>query len=139
MLILKKKTASLLAKRVADIFGEGLLSEDELYSMLAYPPDSSMGDLALPCFRLSKTLRRSPVQIAEVLAEGFDCEEYSSVTALNGYLNFKVDPTAFSARVASDVLRLGEQYGSPMCGEGKIVVLDYSSPNVAKPAISKMV
>ena len=133
MLILKKKTAALLARRIGEVFGEGLLTEEELFGMLAYPPDSSMGDLALPCFKLSKALRRSPVQIAEALAEGFSCEEFSEATALNGYLNFRINPVRFAARVVSDVERLGETYGSPMNGEGKTVVLDYSSPNVAKP------
>ncbi len=133
MLTLKKKTSELLAARVCEKFGDGLLTADELFAMLEYPPDASMGDIALPCFRLSKTLRRSPVQIAEALADGFVCEEFSSVRALNGYLNFKVDPTAFSVRVVGDVMRLGDKYGSPMCGEGRTVVLDYSSPNVAKP------
>ncbi|MBQ8371477.1 MAG: arginine--tRNA ligase [Clostridia bacterium] len=133
MLVLKKKTAGLLADCVAKKFGEGLLGAEEIFSMLEYPPDRTMGDLALPCFRLSKTLRRSPVQIAEALADGFDCEEFSSVSAVNGYLNFKISPTAFTARVVSDVVRMGDKYGSPMNGEGKTVVLDYSSPNVAKP------
>ena len=68
MLILKKKTASLLAECIKEKFGEGLLSADEIFTMLEYPPDNSMGDIALPCFRLSRTLRRSPVQIAEILA-----------------------------------------------------------------------
>jgi len=133
MLTLKNKCAALLEDAVAKKFGEGLLSQEQLYSMLEYPPDSSMGDLALPCFRLSKTLRRSPVQIAEALAADFCCEEFSSVTALNGYLNFKINPAAFCARVVSDIEKAGAKYGSPMCGEGKTVVLDYSSPNVAKP------
>ena len=133
MLILKKKTAELLAECVAAQLGAGLLSAEDIFSSLEYPPDSSMGDIALPCFRLSKTLRRSPVQIAEMLAASFKCEEFSSVSAVNGYLNFKIDPTAFAARVVSDVARLGEKYGSPMNGDGKTVVLDYSSPNVAKP------
>jgi arginyl-tRNA synthetase len=133
MLTLKKKTAELLFGAVNEKFGEGLLTADGIFAMLEYPPDSSMGDLALPCFRLSKSLRRSPVQIAEMLADGFQCEEFSSVTAVNGYLNFKIAPGAFSVRVLSDVERLGEKYGSPMNGEGKTVVLDYSSPNVAKP------
>ncbi|MBR5448536.1 MAG: arginine--tRNA ligase, partial [Clostridia bacterium] len=79
MLTLKKKTADLLAGTVATAFGEGLISADELFRMLEYPPDSSMGDLALPCFRLSKSLRRSPVQIAEALAAGISCDEFSSV------------------------------------------------------------
>ena len=133
MLILKKKTASLLAECIKEKFGEGLLSADEIFTMLEYPPDTSMGDIALPCFRLSRTLRRSPVQIAEILAENVKCEEFSSVSALNGYLNFKISHTAFASRVVADVASLGDKYGSPMNGQGKMVVLDYSSPNVAKP------
>ncbi len=133
MLTLKKKTAELLARRTEECFGAGLLHADEIFGMLEYPPDSSMGDLALPCFRLSKTLRRSPVQIAQSLADGFACEEFSSVSAVNGYLNFKISPTAFAARVVGDVKEKGDKYGSPMDGEGRVVVLDYSSPNVAKP------
>ncbi len=133
MLVLKKKTAALLCDAVSQKFGEGLLSADEIFSMLEYPPDKSMGDIALPCFRLSKSLRRSPVQIAEVLREAVNCPEYSEVSAISGYLNFKIDAQAFSKRVVSDIFNAGEKYGSPNCGEGKTVVLDYSSPNVAKP------
>ena len=133
MLTLKKKTAALIASAVESGFGAGLLSADEIFAMLEYPPDKTMGDIALPCFRLSKSLRRSPVQIAEMLANGISCEEFSAITAVNGYLNFKIDGTAFARRVAGEVLTLGDSYGSPMNGVGKTVVLDYSSPNVAKP------
>ena len=133
MITLKKKTAALIADAVSAGFGEGILTADDLFAMLEYPPDSTMGDIALPCFRLSKSLRRSPVQIAEVLASSIKCEEFSSITAVNGYLNFKIDPAPFSKRVAGEVLTLADKYGSPMNGEGKTVVLDYSSPNVAKP------
>ena len=133
MLTLKKKTAALIANAVESGFGAGLLSADEIFAMLEYPPDKTMGDIALPCFRLSKSLRRSPVQIAEMLANSISCEEFSAITAVNGYLNFKIDGTAFARRVASEVLALGDSYGSPMNGVGKTVVLDYSSPNVAKP------
>ena len=133
MLILKKKTADLLADCIKEKFGEGLLSSDEIFGMLEYPPDTSMGDIALPCFRLSRSLRRSPVQIAEMLAAEVSCEEFSSISALNGYLNFKISPAAFASRVVADVEKLGDKYGSPMDGVGKKVVLDYSSPNVAKP------
>ena len=133
MLTLKNKTASLIAAAVAQNFGEGLLSAEEILAMLEYPPDKSMGDIALPCFRLSKRLRRSPVQIAEALAASIKCEEFSSITAVNGYLNFKIDGTAFSRRVVGEVIEQGDKYGAPTFGAGKTVVLDYSSPNVAKP------
>ena len=133
MLILKKKTAELLADAVKSAFGEGLLSESDIFASLEYPPDPTMGDIALPCFRLSKVLRRSPMDIAKTLAEMISCPEFASVLAVGGYLNFKIDPTAFATRVVADVNALGDKYGSPMNGEGKTVVLDYSSPNVAKP------
>ena len=133
MLVLKKKTALILEAAVNEKFGEGLLSADEIFSMLEYPPDKTMGDLALPCFRLSKTLRRSPVQIAEALASAVDCAEFSSVSAVSGYLNFKINGQEFSKRVVADIFAHGGKYGSPLNGEGKTVVLDYSSPNVAKP------
>ena len=133
MLVLKRKTADALARCVADKFGENLLSADEIFAMLEYPPDRNMGDLALPCFRLSKTLRKSPVQIAEILKEAIDIAEFSEVSAVSGYLNFKINIASFAKRVISDISELKEKYGSPMCGEGKTVVLDYSSPNVAKP------
>ena len=84
MLTLKKKTAALIANAVESGFGAGLLSSDEIFAMLEYPPDKTMGDIALPCFRLSKSLRRSPVQIAEMLANGISCEECSAITAVNG-------------------------------------------------------
>ena len=90
MLTLKKNTAGLIADAVKVGFGEGLLSAEEIFAMLEYPPDTSMGDIALPCFRLSKTLRRSPVQIAEALGSAVSCTEFSEVNAVNGYLNFKI-------------------------------------------------
>ena len=133
MLKLKEKAAELIGAVINEKFGTGLLTDAEIFSMLEYPPDSSMGDLALPCFRLSKTLRRSPVQIAETVAAGVSAPEFESVSALNGYLNFKISPVEFSKRVLSDINALGARYGSPRNGEGKTVVLDYSSPNVAKP------
>ena len=133
MLTLKKKCAALLEEAVEKNFGEGLLSADEIFEMLEYPPDRSMGDIALPCFRLSKSLRKAPPMIASALAENLACEEFSEINAMGGYLNFRISPSAFASRVVSDIKAAGDKYGSPMCGEGKRVVLDYSSPNVAKP------
>ena len=133
MLTLKKKTAALLSDAVSKLFGEGLLSEGEIFEMLEYPPDSSMGDIALPCFRLSKSLRKAPPMIASALASEISCEEFAEINAMGGYLNFRISPTAFASRVVADIKSAGDKYGSPMTGEGKTVILDYSSPNVAKP------
>ena len=133
MQTLKRKTAALIAEVVSDKFAASVLTVDEIYGMLEYPPDKNMGDIALPCFKLSKPLRRSPVEIAKVLSESISCEEFSEINALGGYLNFRIKVSAFAERVISDVSAKGERYGASDIGVGKTVVLDYSSPNVAKP------
>ncbi len=132
MIKLKADISAIISAEIKNIFGADMASA-EIFNMLEFPPDESMGDLALPCFKLSRGLRRSPVQIADALASQIKSDELSSVTALNGYLNMKISPVGFTLRVIGDVAKKGSKYGSPECGEGKTVVLDYSSPNVAKP------
>ena len=133
MIVFKKKVAVALASAIDERFGEGLLSASDIESALEYPPDKNMGDLALPCFRLAKALRKAPVQIAATLAEAVRIPEIESAEALNGFLNIRMSKTAFAKRVIADVSAQGDRYGSPENGHGKTVVLDYSSPNVAKP------
>ena len=118
---------------VENSFAGAQVSENDILSLLEYPSDTSMGDIALPCFKLSKMLRRSPIQIASTLAEAFADASDIKAEAVNGYLNFKIDSTALANATLSEVFAKGERYGSPENGHGKTVVLDYSSPNVAKP------
>ena len=130
---LKQKTAGKLSALVAQLYPGAALSPDDLAGMLEFPPDPAMGDLALPCFKLSRSLHASPVAIADALAPKMAGGEIARAEAVKGYLNFFVDGAAFSARVLSEIAEKGDKYGSPECGAGKTVVLDYSSPNVAKP------
>ena len=106
---------------------------EDINAMLEYPPDTTMGDLALPCFKLSKTLRRSPVQIAQIIAEGMLDPAIQKAEAVNGYLNISISDTYLSGVLCDEILGKAEKYGSADFGRGKTVVLDYSSPNVAKP------
>ena len=129
---LKKEAEALLIEAIGKSF-PNIQSELNIFDMLEYPPDTSMGDLALPCFKLSKVLRSSPVKIAEMLSENIESGSFSEITAVNGYLNFRINASVFARRVVGDICAQGENYGSPMNGDGKTVVLDYSSPNVAKP------
>ena len=76
MLILKDQTAKLISDAVPALFGGASLEPSELAAMLEYPPDPAMGDLALPCFKLSRTLRRAPVQIAEALAGALSSDAF---------------------------------------------------------------
>ena len=122
MLKFKSQTAALIAEAVSNAFPAAELTSDEIGSMLEYPPDASMGDLALPCFKLSRTLRAAPVKIADTLAESISAPIFSDVSAVNGYLNFRMNGAAFAVRVLADIAADEENYGSPKCGEGKTVV-----------------
>lgn len=133
MQTIKKRVAEAILGGVNTLNAENGLSASEIVSLLEYPPDPSMGDLAFPCFRLSKVLRRSPVQIAQTLAETVRDEAIGAVTAVNGYLNFTISNAYLSAVIVPDILAKGDRYGAQDFGAGKKVVLDYSSPNVAKP------
>ena len=133
MLNLKKRIAETLAATLASMTTAVTPDADELATLLEYPPDSTMGDLALPCFRFAKIMRKAPKMIAEAIAASFACEGVASVSAVNGYLNFKISPDFFAKSVLPEILERGADYGKLNVGEGKTVVLDYSSPNICKP------
>ena len=110
------------------------MSAEEIYGLIALPPTSDMGDYALPCFKLAKILRKSPVAIAENLKENFPIDEViSEVSAVNGYLNFKVDKTSLTRQVLDRIFSEGDAYGASEEGKGKTICIDYSSINIAKP------
>ncbi|MBR2869974.1 MAG: arginine--tRNA ligase [Clostridia bacterium] len=110
------------------------VDKDTLITFIEIPPNTDMGDFALPCFKLSKILRSSPIQIAENLASSFECDgTVKECTAVNGYLNFKINRDDFAITLLSEILDKGDLYGSDKIGEGKTVCIDYSSINIAKP------
>ncbi len=110
------------------------VSEDEVASAITLPPDFSMGDYALPCFRFAKVLRKSPVQIAETLAKTIVADDViCEITPVNGYLNFKINKVGLARETLEEIARKGEKYGSSDVGAGKVVCIDYSSVNIAKP------
>lgn len=133
MQTMKKMIAEKILGGVKEINPAAELTAEEIVTMLEYPPTPDMGDLAFPCFKLSRTLRRAPVQIAAALAECVKCECISKVESVSGYLNLTIAPEYLGNVVLSEILEKGDRYGAQTFGEGKKVVLDYSSPNVAKP------
>ena len=110
------------------------VAQEEIASLLAVPPDSAMGDFALPCFRFAKALRKSPVIIAQELAKTIAPDEVvAEVSAVNGYLNFSINKEGLAREVLSEIASKGEKYGSSDMGAGKTICIDYSSVNIAKP------
>ncbi len=112
---------------------EGMGAE-EIAEAIAVPPDTQMGDYALPCFKFAKLLRKSPVQIAEEFAAEFPADNVvEEASALNGYLNFKINRKGLADETLLRIKREGGYYGSSNVGAGKVVCIDYSSVNIAKP------
>lgn len=119
-----------IAKKLPDC---GVPAE-EIAAAVTVPPDRSMGDYALPCFKFAKAMRKSPVRIAEDLAAGFPADHViESATAVNGYLNFKVNRKGLTEDTLKEIAEKGSAYGSAKTGNGKTICIDYSSINVAKP------
>ena len=133
MLQIKSNIAEKIVESIKTINADITMEKSDIVAMLEYPPDSKMGDLALPCFKMSKVLRMAPVKIAATIAEGLEAPCVARAEAVNGYLNIFLDGQALGKKVVSEVREKGDRYGAPDFGNGKTVVLDYSSPNVAKP------
>lgn len=108
--------------------------EEEEISLLS-PPQGIGADLGLPCFRLARRLHRSPAAIATDLAGRISFAPgnlVGKVTTQGPYLNFTLEPQELARRVIDEVQRWGDSYGGDDVGESRVVVLDYSSPNVAR-------
>ena len=109
------------------------LTADEIDSMLEIPPDPKLGDYAFPCFILSKRMKKAPAAIAADLASKFTPRALiTSARAVGPYLNLSVDRPRLAQEVLKAVVAEGERYGHSALGAGKTIVIDYSSPNIAK-------
>ena len=134
MITIKRAISSEIANAIIKLNADCGIDASTVEQMLEYPPDEKMGDLALPCFKLSKILRMPSVKIAASIAEGFSVDSVAKAEAVNGYFNIYLDGKYLADKVVGEVNAKGDKYGAPTeLGEGKTVVLDYSSPNVAKP------
>lgn len=116
------------------IYDEALgLDVAEIASMIEVPADESMGDYAFPCFRLAKTMRKAPQMIAADIASRIGaCEEFADVQQVNAYVNIFVKREFVSGELLNGILG-NDDFGASTAGEGKTVVVDFSSPNIAKP------
>ena len=109
------------------------LDLETIEKLIEIPPKPEMGDYAFPCFQLAKVMRKAPNMIAEELKDKINGEGYEKIVNLGPYLNFFVDKASFAKDIISKVLEEKDNYGASKIGEGKNVVVEYSSPNIAKP------
>ncbi len=128
MLEIKKLIAAALSKAA-----DGAIDEATALESFEYPPSAEMGDLAFPCFKLSRVMRKAPPAIAAEIGGKFQCEAVEKAEVAGGYLNLFLDKEYLASYVIDKAVFADAPYGSSSEGKGKTVVLDYSSPNVAKP------
>ena len=126
MIDFKKEIASYIAKATT-------LKQEELQSYIEKPKDIKNGDYAFPCFRLAKELKKSPIEIANEVKEKIEIDEnvIDKIEVLNGYLNFYINNKLLTSEVLKEIEK--EEYGKSRIGKDQKVILEYSSPNIAKP------
>jgi len=124
----KQSLADLLATYVD-------LPTEELYSTISTPPDPNMGHMAFPCYRLAKELKKAPPLIAQEIVskmQGALPQWLEEVRATGPYVNVFFDKSFFAAQTLKAVQKAGEKYGASTQGNGQKIIVEYSSPNIAK-------
>lgn len=98
------------------------------------PKNPAMGDIALPMFTMIKTLKKPVPEItkeaSDVISKSFDVIE--NINPTGPFINIVLNKALISKHIIKDVFEKKEEYGTSTIGNGQTVVLDYSSPNIAK-------
>lgn len=111
------------------------ISCDELEGYIEIPPEDK-GDYAFPCFRLAKELKKAPQAIAEELKTKIESSQKNiieSIEVAGGYLNFYINKNILIKNTIEEIDNQKENYGKTDIGNGKTILVEYSSPNIAKP------
>lgn len=111
------------------------MESEEIKGYIEVPPDRNMGDYAFPCFKLAKTLKKAPPIISEEIKEKIEIDStiISKFEVAGGYLNFFVNQNALIKEVLGEIDKFKESYGSSYIGQNQNIIVEYSSPNIAKP------
>ena len=127
MIDFKKKIAEEISKTVN-------IEKEEIETYIEKPIDNKNGDYAFPCFRLAKELKKAPPIIANEIKEKIELDTsiIEDVQVVGGYLNFYINKETITKEVLKEISKT-EKYGKTNIENGKNIVVDYSSPNIAKP------
>lgn len=123
-------------QRIAEIISPGIteLNNEEIIDLIEIPPQEDMGDFALPCFKFAREFKKSPVVVAKEICKEISKDEYfSKFVNVGPYINFFINKELLARTVLEEIYTRKEKYGSADLGKGQNVVIDYSSPNIAKP------
>lgn len=120
----------LIAKEISNLIK---VESSEIINIIEIPPSSELGDYSFPCFSLAKSLKKNPLDIAKDLASKIKNSNFEKIEAKGPYLNFFLDKKKVILETLKKILKERKKFGSSNLGEGKKLVLDMSSPNIAKP------
>ncbi|MCD4839498.1 arginine--tRNA ligase [Neobacillus sedimentimangrovi] len=123
-------------KELAEILFEALKGEipvQDLERLIEKPKNSEHGDLAFPCFTLAKLKKKAPSQIAQELSGKIQSDTFVKVEVVGAYLNVFLNKKLVAEQVINEIIAQKGDYGSQGFGQGGIVTIDMSSPNIAKP------
>lgn len=126
-----KEIKSIISKHLEKSIEQ--LNWTDIMDNLEYPPEPEMGDLALPCFKLSRILRKSPVAIADSLVDSLDIDVVERCESKSGYLNIFIKREYMVNNILKNIVTMKEGFGKSDENSGKTVCIDYSAPNIAKP------
>lgn len=128
MINFKDEVINLIKKEVDS------LDREEIESLIEVPPSYDMGDYAFPVFKLAKTFRKAPNMIAEELSGKFGESQYfEKIESAGPYLNFFINKEKLTHTTLETIKEKGDKFGSSDMGQGKRVIVEFSSPNIAKP------
>ncbi|MDO8459937.1 MAG: arginine--tRNA ligase [Nanoarchaeota archaeon] len=109
------------------------ISKSEIERLIEVPPNPELGDYAFPCFSLAKILKKNPVEIAKDISKKIVSDKFEKIEAKGPYLNFFVNRNFLALETLSKIKKEKNKYGSSKTGKGKKIVIEMSSPNIAKP------
>lgn len=134
MINFKKIIANIISKVIH-------IEPEEIEKYIEAPKDKTNGDYSFPCFRLAKELKKAPQIIANEIKEKLEQEiknikeveeNIEKIEVTGGYLNFYINKKTLVKEVLKEIEK-SEEYGKSEKGKGKNIIVEYSSPNIAKP------
>ena len=127
MIDFKNEIANILSEKISEI------SKDDIFQNIEVPPSYEMGDFAFPTFQLAKVFRKNPAVIATELKDSIDSDMFEKIETKGAYLNFFINKEKLSETIMKESIEKKEDFGRVDIGEGRNVIVEYSSPNIAKP------